>query len=136
MEVLIFFAVIIGITIVYHAIKSLVEIIGQKVRDKAAKKVFSKISINFEEEEKDIDIKMSQVECTDWKDNDWVKEKSIYNHSLIRCPSCKKGFLVVRDGKYGFFMGCSRYPGCTYTEKIKEQEEQEDIIPKIRDAYK
>ena len=31
------------------------------------------------------------------------------------CPSCGLGFLVHRDGKYGPFMGCSRFPTCKYT---------------------
>ena len=28
------------------------------------------------------------------------------------CPVCQKGFLVQRTGRYGVFMGCSRYPRC------------------------
>lgn len=34
------------------------------------------------------------------------------------CPSCKRGFLVRRKGKYGPFYGCSRFPGCAHTQKI------------------
>ena len=30
------------------------------------------------------------------------------------CPECEIGKLVVREGKYGQFVGCSRYPECTY----------------------
>lgn len=30
------------------------------------------------------------------------------------CPQCG-GTLVLRDGKYGRFYGCSKYPNCTYT---------------------
>ncbi len=35
------------------------------------------------------------------------------------CPRCG-GNLVARKGKYGSFIGCSNYPKCRYTEKIKE----------------
>jgi DNA helicase-4 len=28
------------------------------------------------------------------------------------CPVCQKGFLVQRTGRYGLFMGCSRFPRC------------------------
>ena len=28
------------------------------------------------------------------------------------CPACQKGFLVQRTGRYGLFMGCSRFPRC------------------------
>jgi len=34
-----------------------------------------------------------------------------------KCPSCKKGKLIERDGRYGFFFGCSRYPECSFTQK-------------------
>ena len=30
------------------------------------------------------------------------------------CPECEIGKLVVREGKFGQFVGCSRYPECTY----------------------
>jgi DNA topoisomerase-1 len=35
------------------------------------------------------------------------------------CPECGQGELVVRTGKYGAFLGCSRFSaGCRYTENI------------------
>jgi DNA topoisomerase-1 len=35
------------------------------------------------------------------------------------CPQCGQGKLVVRSGRYGPFIGCSRYrEGCKYTEKL------------------
>ena len=34
-----------------------------------------------------------------------------------RCPKCG-GYLVLRDGRYGRFYGCSNYPKCTYTLNI------------------
>lgn len=33
------------------------------------------------------------------------------------CPRCG-GELVLRNGKYGPFYGCSNYPECRYTKKI------------------
>jgi DNA topoisomerase I len=30
------------------------------------------------------------------------------------CPECEEGELVEREGKYGKFVGCSRYPECKY----------------------
>jgi len=36
------------------------------------------------------------------------------------CPECEVGELVEREGKYGKFVGCSRYPECKYI-KGKEQ---------------
>jgi DNA topoisomerase-1 len=35
------------------------------------------------------------------------------------CPQCREGTLVVKSGKFGAFLGCSRYAlGCQYTENI------------------
>lgn len=33
------------------------------------------------------------------------------------CPQCQ-GKLVMRNGKFGKFVGCSNYPNCKYTRKI------------------
>ena len=34
------------------------------------------------------------------------------------CPKCA-GALVLRNGKYGKFYGCSNYPKCRYTAPVK-----------------
>jgi DNA topoisomerase I len=38
------------------------------------------------------------------------------------CPKCAVGELVKREGRYGEFVGCSRYPECDY---IKDREERQ-----------
>lgn len=32
-----------------------------------------------------------------------------------KCPQCKEGQLVIRIGKFGKFLSCSRFPECDYT---------------------
>ena len=34
------------------------------------------------------------------------------------CKKCRTGVLVVRNGKFGEFLSCSRFPKCDYTENI------------------
>lgn len=34
------------------------------------------------------------------------------------CPKCQSGFLQIKKGKYGTFMGCSRFPKCRHTQKM------------------
>jgi DNA topoisomerase-1 len=34
-----------------------------------------------------------------------------------KCPECKDGKLVEREGKYGKFISCSNYPKCKYIKK-------------------
>ena len=36
------------------------------------------------------------------------------------CPSCKIGKLGLKDGKYGPFLGCDRYPECKTIIKMEE----------------
>jgi len=32
-----------------------------------------------------------------------------------KCPRCRKGKLVPRNGRNGYFLGCSRFPKCKFT---------------------
>ena len=38
-----------------------------------------------------------------------------------RCPDCGEGNLVVKNGRFGMFLGCSRYPDCKHIEKIEKK---------------
>lgn len=38
-----------------------------------------------------------------------------------KCPKCEEGELVVRIGRYGKFVSCSRFPDCDYTDKYVEK---------------
>lgn len=57
------------------------------------------------------------------------------------CPKCKEGYLIVRKGQYGKFMGCTKFPKCDYTNNIVKAREEykksinEQIIDDIRRAY-
>jgi len=37
-----------------------------------------------------------------------------------RCGECKKGDIVIRVGRFGKFLSCSRFPECKYTGNYKE----------------
>ena len=41
----------------------------------------------------------------------------LFEKTYGTCPNCG-GKLVMRKGKYGKFLGCSRYPKCKYTQNI------------------
>jgi len=38
-----------------------------------------------------------------------------------KCPDCKKGELVIRVGRFGKFISCSRFPDCNYKERYVEK---------------
>lgn len=42
-----------------------------------------------------------------------------------KCPKCKQGKLVIRIGKFGKFLSCSRFPDCDYTAPY---------VPKLKGA--
>jgi DNA topoisomerase-1 len=47
--------------------------------------------------------------------------KSAATDMGIKCPKCKKGDLLKRDGKFGLWAGCSEYRnGCKYSASIDE----------------
>ncbi|MFC1790462.1 type I DNA topoisomerase [Patescibacteria group bacterium] len=38
-----------------------------------------------------------------------------------KCPDCKDGELVIRVGRFGKFISCSRFPDCKYTRRFVEK---------------
>jgi len=55
-------------------------------------------------------------------------EDQIPNKTNRKCPSCGTGNLMLREGKYGLFVGCTRFPECTYTtKKMPKNEEDEEV---------
>ena len=41
----------------------------------------------------------------------------------IACPKCKNGFLAIRVGKNGEFLGCTSFPECTFTSNFIRNED-------------
>jgi len=37
-----------------------------------------------------------------------------------KCPECDKGEVIIREGRYGKFYSCDRFPDCEYTEDYQE----------------
>lgn len=37
-----------------------------------------------------------------------------------KCPDCKEGELVIREGRFGKFISCGRFPECKYKDKYVE----------------
>jgi len=38
-----------------------------------------------------------------------------------KCPACTQGTLVIRTGKFGKFLSCSRFPDCDFTKPLIEE---------------
>ncbi|WP_443089649.1 topoisomerase DNA-binding C4 zinc finger domain-containing protein [Zunongwangia sp. HGR-M22] len=46
-----------------------------------------------------------------------MKDQEIITHLKI-CPRCQSE-LLLKEGRYGNFYGCSNYPKCTYTKNLR-----------------
>ncbi len=38
-----------------------------------------------------------------------------------KCPECKQGEVLIKQGKFGRFYACSRFPECKYTKNLQEK---------------
>lgn len=47
------------------------------------------------------------------------------------CPQCNEGKIGLRLGKFGAFLGCSRYPECSYTQPLSGDREIIDHTPRV-----
>ena len=43
-----------------------------------------------------------------------------------QCPECKEGELSLKIGRFGSFIGCSRYPECNYVRKLDSSPMNQD----------
>lgn len=84
------------------------------------------INVNYTSElEKKLDlIAMNKLNELDFLSEFYIKlnqtidkVEPVDNTGERICPKCGNK-LVVRNGKYGKFLGCSKYPICTHNEKI------------------
>jgi len=44
-----------------------------------------------------------------------------------RCPKCYSGNLRLRKSKFGYFLGCSKYPQCLYKVSEKMIDKHKDF---------
>jgi DNA topoisomerase-1 len=55
------------------------------------------------------------------KKSSFKKKPSSFETTNDRCPKCKKGDVLIRDGKFGRYKTCSEFKnGCKFTESIKK----------------
>lgn len=79
-------------------------------------------------EDRSITIKIEHVSREKNQRADELSQLAIEDHLLAKklkgeekkvCPECGKE-MVVRDGQYGKFWGCSGYPECEYTVEYED----------------
>ncbi|MFH1212143.1 MAG: DNA topoisomerase I [Candidatus Woesearchaeota archaeon] len=73
-----------------------------------AREFLTKTLSSFKKKEKEIGSELLES----------LKEYQAKINTIGTCPSCKDGTLVVKKGKFGRFIACSKYPDCTLTFKL------------------
>lgn len=117
----------------------------EKIRDQVAEEVLSGLNIEAVIDSYKsklahigyIKIDLIHGEIDRLKGRLWGRDAVLMNE----CPKCKEGHLIVRKGKYGKFMGCTKYPKCDYTNNIVKARVEykksvnEQIVDDIQRAY-
>jgi len=79
-------------------------------------------------ERKNISVKVKHVDRENNVEADELSQLALEDHFLAKklngddkkvCPECGED-MVVREGEYGKFWGCSGYPDCDHTEEYEE----------------
>ena len=52
--------------------------------------------------------------------NKKTTQKKTFNNESAICPECNVGILKKREGKFGIFLGCSKFPDCKFTSSKKD----------------
>jgi hypothetical protein len=113
----------------------------ENIRDHVAKDVLNGLSIEAVIES--YINKLAQIKYTDfntiWRE---INGLNIEPFKFIpECPKCNEGYFVIRKGKHGEFIGCTKYPVCDYADNIKKSRADnkisinEKILDDIRRAY-
>ena len=120
----------------------------EAIRDKVADELLANIDIG-----NDIEKYKKKLNYIDYKRENPVERILHYYNvkehgsfadffsNLGHCPQCKEGNLQVRIGRYGKFIGCSKYPKCQYSKNIKtaklhyREKLNKQIINEIQRVY-
>jgi len=145
MEVIIFLVIFFGGIWLIGLISEAIKKQRAETREQVAKEVFGDLHIEsvINNYKKKLEhIKYARTDSTrelieGLKKQIWGRDAAL----IDKCPKCKEGDLVIRKGKYGKFLGCTKYPKCDYTiniEKARENNKKsinEQIIDAMRKAY-
>ncbi|MBS3126564.1 DNA topoisomerase I [Candidatus Woesearchaeota archaeon] len=81
----------------------------EKILEQAQKHLVTLLT-DFKKKEKEIGKEILQS----------LRETQEAQNTIGSCPTCGKGVLMMKRGKFGRFIACERYPECTTTFKIPQ----------------
>ena len=108
---------------IYGQVQEYFERERSKQRDEIAVNILSESGINNEDKTA-VDQLFNYVVNTiprrieDTEEYEIVVPKHTPTIRENLCPKCGLGFMVRRNGQYGSFLGCTRYPQCKTTKPV------------------
>ncbi len=96
-----FIAAVAGLLILYWWLRYIINRLSEVIKDRAAHDAL-----------KNLDLEKEKTEIKS------IGKKYISKDYI--CPRCND-VLLIRNGKYGKFLGCNSYPNCKYTRDIKDE---------------
>jgi hypothetical protein len=98
--------ILVGVYICGYLVVKIIEkakVLRQSKRQRKLDEIASEILVGF-----DVNKEIEEIKLIGGR----------YASSPYKCPSCGAA-LVVKDGRYGKFWGCGRFPDCKYTRDIR-----------------
>ena len=80
----------------------------QKLKEEDIEKIYQSLMIMSVDDKKERKEHIRHVKS--------VIEERKMNKAFVKCPYCGSE-LVRKTGKFGSFLGCSRFPKCRFTKK-------------------
>jgi hypothetical protein len=113
------------IQFIYSTIVHIIERRNERIRDQAAIDFFSGIDVDTEMKDfilllEKIDYKKPPVKYNPYNYNSNMRDFGKSHLLLGKCPACGNGFLRVVSGRFGHFIGCSKYPACKFKKSINQ----------------
>jgi hypothetical protein len=149
MEVIFYYIVFFGgiwlISTIVSKINEAVRKRRERIKSQVADEVLSGLNIDsvIDDYKKKLEhikyIKPNLIQNTVNQFNQWPSGRDTV--LLGKCPDCKEGYLAIRNGKYGKFLACNKYPKCSYTKNITTAREDykksinEQFVDDIKKAY-
>lgn len=139
---LIFFAVILGIGFinwVTEQLKEQRERERSKQRDEIAVNVIAEYNLT-DQDKKALDQRFEYVRnslpnrLAEQEPYEIISPPRPQRRQGMLCPKCQMGYLVRRQGKYGYFLGCTRYPLCNSTKPTTWKDKRAKEVQKNRYA--
>jgi len=143
--IILFYGGIVLIGWLFSKISDLFKKRREKIRNQVAEEVLSGMNIDVV-----IDSYKAKLAHIKYIKTDPIREEidrlkgQLWGRDAVlmnECPKCKEGQLIVKKGKYGKFMGCTKYPKCDYTNNIVKAREEykksvnEQMVDDIQRAY-